>query len=49
MSVLSDKWIKKMAKSKKQNSTSSSELSFQELIFELQKYWANQECVVVQP
>ena len=38
-----------MAKSKKQNSTSSSELSFQELIFELQKYWANQECVVVQP
>ena len=38
-----------MAKSKKQNSTSSSGLSFQELIFELQKYWANQECVVVQP
>ena len=38
-----------MAKSKKQNSTSSSGLSFQEIIFELQKYWANQECVVVQP
>ena len=38
-----------MAKSKKQNSTSSSGLSFQEIIFELQKYWADQECVVVQP
>ena len=38
-----------MAQEKKQNSTDSSGLSFQELIFELQKYWANQECVIVQP
>ena len=38
-----------MAQKKKQNSTDSSGLSFQELIFELQKYWANQECVIVQP
>ena len=38
-----------MAQEKKQNSTDGSGLSFQELIFELQKYWANQECVIVQP
>ncbi len=38
-----------MAKKEKQNPAANSGLSFQELIFELQKYWADQECVIVQP
>ena len=38
-----------MTREKKQNSTDNSGLSFQELIFELQKYWSAQECVIVQP
>ena len=38
-----------MTQKKKQNPAGNSELSFQELIFELQKYWSTQECVIVQP
>jgi glycyl-tRNA synthetase alpha chain len=38
-----------MAREKKQNSTDNSGLSFQELIFELQKYWSSQDCVILQP
>ena len=38
-----------MTKKKTRNPTKNSGLSFQELIFELQKYWSTQECVIVQP
>ena len=38
-----------MTQKKKQNPAGNSELRFQELIFELQKYWSTQECVIVQP
>ena len=38
-----------MTQKKKQNPTKNSGLSFQELIFELQKYWSTQECIIVQP
>ena len=38
-----------MTQKKKQNPAGNSELSFQELIFELQKYWSTQDCVIVQP
>ena len=38
-----------MTQKKKQNPAGNSELSFQELIFELQKYWSTQECVIIQP
>ena len=38
-----------MAQEKKQHSTDISGLSFQELIFELQKYWSKQQCIIVQP
>ena len=38
-----------MIKKKTRNPTKNSGLSFQELIFELQKYWSTQECIIVQP
>ncbi len=38
-----------MTKKKTRNPTKNSGLSFQELIFELQKYWSTQECIIVQP
>ncbi len=38
-----------MTQKKRQNPTKNSGLSFQELVFELQKYWSAQECVIFQP
>lgn len=38
-----------MAHNNKQNTASGTQLSFQQLIFELQQYWSQLGCVIVQP
>ena len=38
-----------MSQDNKQKEISGSQLSFQQLIFELQQYWSGQGCVIVQP
>ncbi len=38
-----------MAHNNKQNTASATQLSFQQLIFELQQYWSQLGCVIVQP
>ncbi len=38
-----------MSQDNKQNEISGSQLSFQQLIFELQQYWSGQGCVIAQP
>jgi len=38
-----------MSQDNKQKEVSGSQLSFQQLIFELQQYWSGQGCVIVQP
>jgi glycyl-tRNA synthetase alpha chain len=38
-----------MAQDNKQNNVSGAQLSFQQLIFELQRYWSDLGCVIAQP
>jgi glycyl-tRNA synthetase alpha chain len=38
-----------MAQNNKQNTASGTQLTFQQLIFELQQYWSQLGCVIVQP
>ena len=38
-----------MSQDNKQNEISGSEMSFQQLIFELQQYWSGQGCIIAQP
>ena len=38
-----------MSQDNKRKEISGSQLSFQQLIFELQQYWSGQGCIIVQP